>query len=261
MYTGERILPGSVFNVTLQQSKKAYEFVADLGKQKTILDVACGEGYGTALLGSAATRVVGADKDSAAIAQARQKYAGVNVTYIQSDLFALPAVMTQTFDIVCCFQTIEHLDNQDDFLATLKQLASPGGKVIISTPNKHRFPAYNPYHVRELDESRLRELFARHFTHFEILGVHASPRVLAYRATKDTLGQIVLRFDIFNLRNRLPRRLVQVIYSFISYYIIKRLSWRRHRQAVANVTSDDFTIAPTLLDKALDFIVVAEVSH
>ena len=257
MYTGERILPGSVFTVTYYQSLAAYQFIAPLVAGKTVLDVACGEGYGTAALGKVATKSVGIDHDRAAIAAARQKYAAPRVSFRLGSLFSLPTMLEGPFDMVCCLQTIEHVQDHDAFIEALRSQTKSGGTIVVSTPNKCQFPAFNPYHVHELDLAEATALFARHFNKFEIFGVLGDQAVLNYRMSKQRIGHSVLALDFLHLRTWLPDWLLLPLYQFFSHYIIKRFSFWRHRDTVQNITEQNFSIRSTDLAVALDFIVVA----
>jgi 2-polyprenyl-3-methyl-5-hydroxy-6-metoxy-1,4-benzoquinol methylase len=260
MYTGERILPGSVFNVTYQQSLLAYQFAAGLAHGKTVLDVACGEGYGIEALAQVAASVTGVDKDEPTIVEARRRYRQPNVSFIQADLFALAQKLSgQTFDVVCCFQTIEHVVDHDAFIEVLKAVTTPGGKIIVSTPNKRMFPTFNPYHVHEVDAAELRSRFERHFAEVQLYGVQGDENVKKYRESKQRIGNLIKGLDILRMRDWLPTPVIQRIYSFVSLHIIKRLSHLLHRKSVARVTTDNFTITQDRLDEALDFIVVATV--
>ncbi|MEX2054912.1 MAG: class I SAM-dependent methyltransferase [Candidatus Andersenbacteria bacterium] len=258
MYTGERILPGSVFNVTYQQSLLAYQFAARLANDKRVLDVACGEGYGIKALARDAASVTGVDKDELTIAEARRRYRQPTVSFIQADLFALPQKLQgQTFDVVCCFQTIEHVVDHDAFIEVLKAVTVPGGKIIVSTPNKRMFPTFNPYHVHEVDSAELRSRFEKHFKQVQLYGVHSDKQVRVYRESKQRIGAVIKGLDILRMRDWLPTPVIQQIYSFVSLHIIKRLSHFLHRKEVAHITTDNFTITQDNLEEALDFIVVA----
>lgn len=258
MYTGERILPGSVFNVTYYQSLAAYQFITQLSAGKAVLDVACGEGYGTAMLGKVAAKSVGIDQDKDSIVAAQLKYAAPNISFKLGSLFSLPAMPEGPFDIVCCLQTIEHVHDHDAFLKALQAQTNPGGIIVVSTPNKRQFPTFNPYHVHELDLAETTALFARRFKKFEIFGVFGDQAVLNYRMSKQRIGYSVLALDFLHLRAWLPGWLLQPVYQFLSRHVIKQFSFWRHRDTVENITEKNFTIRSTDLAAALDFIVVAQ---
>ncbi len=256
MYTGERILPGGKFNVTFQQSLFAYAFVRRVSAGLRVLDVGSGEGYGCAYLAATAAEVVGIDKDGDAVRAASERYAQLNVSYVTADLFrAREALAGRQFDLVCCFQTIEHVDDQDEFLDALVSLTVPGGRVVVTTPNRDMFPTYNPYHVRELDVTSIRALFSRHFPHVELSGVFGDHRVLSYRQSKQKIGNLFLRLDPFGVRDRLPRPLTQALYDRVSF-LIKSVSYLRKRREVEEISLENFSLRRDELESALDFLAV-----
>lgn len=259
MYTGERIVPGVAFNVTWQQSLFAYDVVRRWAQGKKILDIGSGEGYGSAYLAEVAHEVVGLDSNDQAVESAAAKYKRANLRFITGDLFGLPtAVGNQKFDIICSFQTIEHVRDHDVFLRALKSVAAPQGKVVVTTPNKLKFPTFNPYHLHEFSAEELGKLFARHFQRVELYGVFGDNIVLEYRADKDRIGRLILRLDPWRARHWLPRPFVQTMYGWISW-LIKWLAYSKKKQTVTAVTLNNFHMAQTEIDEALDLLVVGYV--
>lgn len=260
MYSGERILPRQIFNVTYQQSLKAYEFVESFATGKRVLDVACGEGYGLSRLAQRATIAIGVDYDEATIAQANDRYGSAQTSFLVGNLFDLPVrLQGQQFDVVCCFQTIEHVQDHDAFLEALKAVTAPGGIVVVSTPNTEMFHSFNPYHVHEVAVPEFRALFTRHFARIELLGVFGDEGVLAYRRGKQKISDMILRFDVLKARTWLPSGLLRGLYAFISFFIIKQVSLWRHYDEVTRLTTGNFEVRGDNLKQALDFIAVGHV--
>ncbi|MBI3255629.1 MAG: class I SAM-dependent methyltransferase [Candidatus Andersenbacteria bacterium] len=260
MYSGERILPRQIFNVTYQQSLKAYEFVEGLAAGKRVLDVACGEGYGLSLLAKRASSAVGVDYDEATIKEANVRYGSAKISFLIGNLFDLPVPLAgKKFDVVCCFQTIEHVQDHDAFLEALKAVTAPGGMVIVSTPNTEMFHSFNPYHVHEVAVPEFRALCMRHFLHFEVLGVFGDEAVLSYRRGKQKVSDLILKFDVLQARTWLPSGLLRGLYAFISFFIIKRVSLWRHYEEVTKLTTQNFELRGDNLKQALDFIAVGHV--
>ncbi|MEK7499618.1 MAG: class I SAM-dependent methyltransferase [Patescibacteria group bacterium] len=258
MYSGERILPEKIFNVTYQQSLKAYEYAATYAAGKTVLDVASGEGYGTHLLGKTAAKAVGLDLHRGAVEDAQKNYGNTNVVFHQGDLLNAPAVLKgEQFDVVCCFQTIEHVEDHDAFLASLAAVARPGGIILVSTPNKKVFPSFNPYHVHELDYNEIHNLFARNFQESKIYGVFGDEAVMRYRESKQKVSDAILRIDFLQARNWLPRKLLLAIYAFVSYFLIKKISFLKHAKEITHITTDNFAVRENYAKDSLDFIAVA----
>jgi SAM-dependent methyltransferase len=166
VFTGERFVPGSAGEIWYEHWHR-YHFVAPMVAGREVLDIACGEGYGSALLARHATRVTGADIAPAAIAHARSRYADrSNLAFQEADCAALPFA-DSSFDVVVSFETIEHLAAQEAFLDEIRRVLRPGGFVVLSCPNKIEYTdkrGYtNEFHVRELYRAELAALVAPRF--------------------------------------------------------------------------------------------------
>nr|WP_294517718.1 methyltransferase domain-containing protein [uncultured Rhodopila sp.] len=149
-----------------------YCVARDLCVGKDVLDVASGEGYGTALLAGVARRAVGVEIDAAAVAHARASYTGDNLEFLQGDAVALP-LGDAAFDVVVSFETLEHLRDQWAFLTEIRRVLRPGGRLIISTPDRDVYSApgqpVNQYHVLELTRPEFATLLNNFFAHHRIL--------------------------------------------------------------------------------------------
>lgn len=130
---------------------------------KRVLDVACGEGYGTRLMKNwGAESAVGVDISDEAIQVANRQFAGEGITFLAHSAEELP-FEKNSFDVVVSFETIEHLPNPEKFLGEIKRVVKPGGVVIISCPNddyyaKNLDSYENPYHLCRYSWSDFREL-------------------------------------------------------------------------------------------------------
>ena len=128
-----------------------YHAVRELCAGKRVLDVACGEGYGSYLLASwGAERVVGIDVATNAIDVAQRIFAHPNVTYLAGDACRLSDILGEgaTFDLVVSFETIEHVADVEGLLRGLAFCRAPGGTIVISCPNDHAGLETNPFHLR-----------------------------------------------------------------------------------------------------------------
>lgn len=129
-----------------------YEILRPFCEGKVILDVACGEGYGSALLSRwGAKEVVGVDVSAEAITNASKLFASETVSFIKHDAHLVDELLKpKQFDIVACFETIEHLKDPAKFLYAIKKLLNKKGIIVISCPNeKNDFSSENdnPYHL------------------------------------------------------------------------------------------------------------------
>ncbi len=168
VFTGERFLPDCRGEIWLEHWHR-YHFAASLARNRRVLDVACGEGYGSALLSIGAREVVGVDAAVEAIAHARATYGHLDhLRFLQGDCAALPFA-DASFDIVVSFETIEHISAQREFLGEVRRVLAPQGVLLLSSPNKAEYSdrrGYsNPYHVAELYRDELRELLGGFFPH------------------------------------------------------------------------------------------------
>lgn len=152
------------------EHRERYFFARQFVAGKRVLDVACGEGYGADILKQAgAAQVLAGDQDEVAIEAARRKYKGVTYEVLNAEALHLPE---QSIDVAISFETIEHLEYPELFLAGLKQCVVPGGDIFISTPNRRvsnpgttlQDRPRNPFHVREYTPDEFRMLLAKYFS-------------------------------------------------------------------------------------------------
>ena len=194
--TGERTLPAIWHeNYWFRRHEAAYQHVARLVAGRTVLDVGCGEGYGTAMLSDNTRTALGIDYDTAIIRHASATYP--DAAFAVANLAALP-VRDQRIGAVVALQVIEHVWYPDQFLHECYRVLRPGGRLIITTPNRLTFspgldePA-NPYHTREFSSAELRTLVPDNgFMLLEVAGVHARPRVQDLDRKHDGLGNAQL---------------------------------------------------------------------
>src|SRR6185295_4477698 len=153
-WTGERYLPW-IRNATLAyEHLHRYAFAAQFAKDKKVLDLGSGEGYGADILAQTAASVVGLDIDDKAIQHAAAKYRKANLRFDTGSFFHVPISNDCSFDLVVCFEAIEHVMDHDQLLSEVKRLLKPDGLFMVSTPSKTAYHKesgeINPYHVNEL---------------------------------------------------------------------------------------------------------------
>ena len=164
-FTGERFVPEVVGDIA-QEHIHRYLFALGLCRDRDVLDLACGEGYGAAMLSRVARRIFGVDNDRAAIAHAQATYGADHVTFITGTAEFLP-LTDASVDIVVCFETLEHVSEQARMLSEIRRVLRPGGLLLVSTPDR---PLYtpegkqpNPFHAKELDRGEFVALLAEFF--------------------------------------------------------------------------------------------------
>jgi len=164
-WTGER-LETFVLNETTLEHLHRYAIAKELVKHKMVLDIACGEGYGSYLLAEDSAAVTGIDIDSATIEKAKIKYKRSNLVFAVGNVENIPGNDSK-FDVVVSFDTLEHITNHDRMLSELKRVLKPGGLLIISTPDKLNYsdkPNFkNPFHRRELYKTDFENLVSYYF--------------------------------------------------------------------------------------------------
>lgn len=149
-----------------------YQFAAPLAAGKSVLDCACGTGYGTYLLSQTARDVVGVDNSVPALEMANGNWATSNIRYQRMDACDL-RLLEREWDVVVSLETIEHLERPATFLEAAHDCLKPGGLLIVSTPDKDNYRSGlqpNRYHVREFTRSEFVELLSERFETIRLFG-------------------------------------------------------------------------------------------
>lgn len=166
-FTGERLTSAFGGQVQIEHYHR-YLFARSRVAGLDVLDVASGEGYGSALLAQVARSVVGVEYSGPTAASAAANFPRDNLRFLQGDARALP-LMDACVDAVVSFETIEHFDRQDDFLREIRRVLRPGGSFIVSTPDRDTYSPTgsppNPFHVHELSRNEFVALLHTHFRH------------------------------------------------------------------------------------------------
>jgi 2-polyprenyl-3-methyl-5-hydroxy-6-metoxy-1,4-benzoquinol methylase len=190
--TGERTLPDvPEENYWFRRHLVVYEWIAPRVRGQRVIDMACGEGYGSHLLAGSAASVVGVDANPEAHEHARLRYGGPNLRFERDlvDTFAEAA------DAVVFLQTIEHLQHPGATLVHFRELVGAAGTVFVSTPNvltlapRGASRSGNPWHVREYRAEEFEHLCREHFAQVEMYGLFHARKLrvheLALRAGWD----------------------------------------------------------------------------
>jgi SAM-dependent methyltransferase len=189
--TGERTLPDvPEENYWFRRHLVVYEWIAARAHGRRVVDLACGEGYGSSVLGRTAASVVGVDANPEAFEHARARYTGPSVTFERD----LVETWSGEVDCVVFLQTIEHVQDPDAVLEHVKALIGPDGVAYVSTPNvltlapEGEARSGNPWHVREYRPEEYRALCERHFGSVDLLGLHHARRLRAHQVAIERLG-------------------------------------------------------------------------
>lgn len=161
--TGERMVPAyHKSHMVYGEHIVRYQAAADIVRDKVVLDIASGSGYGCDVLNKTAKKVYGVDIDVDAIAYAKKNYQTRNTEFIKGSGTKIP-LDNDCVDVVVSFETIEHIEEYDLFMQEVARVLKPDGLLILSTPNDVEFPEDNHYHVHEFEEAELMKLVKRYF--------------------------------------------------------------------------------------------------
>lgn len=172
-FTGERFTPECVREIWYEHWHR-YAFAQRLAAGRRVLDAACGEGYGSALLAAVADQVVGVDVDDAVIAHAKARYGSTpNLSFERRDATALELPRAR-FDLVVSFETLEHVAAQDALIDGFARVLTDDGVLVISSPDKREYSEVtgyrNEFHVRELYREELLALLKPRFPSIRLYG-------------------------------------------------------------------------------------------
>jgi 2-polyprenyl-3-methyl-5-hydroxy-6-metoxy-1,4-benzoquinol methylase len=228
--TGERTLPDvPEENYWYRRHLAVYEWIGARVLGQRVIDMACGEGYGSEVLSRSAASVVGVDANPEAHEHARLRYVRQNLRFERDavDRFA------QECDAVVFLQTIEHVPDPD---ATLEHFRSLAPVAYVSTPNLLTLAppgaakSDNPWHVREYRAHEFQALCEAHYGSVELLGV--------FHARKLRAHEVALRLGWDRVHEAL--RVTKPFYDRFTPAISAR----------------DFALRPGPLDRALDFLAI-----
>ena len=171
-FTGERFTPECVREIWYEHMHR-YVLAGELVAGKIVLDAACGEGFGAHYLAARSRHVNAVDISQQTIAHASARYRTDNLSFQSADCRALPFADNQ-FDCIVSFETLEHLQNQDQMLREFRRVLAQDGFLMISSPDKavysDRMKNDNPFHLRELYRQELEDLLAAEFPTVRLLG-------------------------------------------------------------------------------------------
>lgn len=171
-FTGERFTPECVREIRYEHFHR-YVFAREFIRGKNVLDAACGEGYGSAILAGAAESVTGVDLSADAVQHARSRYASENIEFEEADCTALP-FDNDRFECIVSFETLEHLEDQEALLGEFRRVLQPDGFLLVSTPDKaiytDRLENHNEFHVKELYRDQFETLLGHHFPACRLYG-------------------------------------------------------------------------------------------
>jgi len=161
--------PGKLIDT---EHRGRYWWAARAVAGREVLDAGCGVGYGIEILAAAgAASLTGVDIDRAAVEQAERRFGDRAEAILQGDVRELP-LDDDSFDVVVCFETIEHVEDGERALAEFRRVLRPDGLLLVSSPNPGVYPAGNEHHVHEYRPAELAAAVGEHFSHLARFGQH-----------------------------------------------------------------------------------------
>ena len=230
----ERIIPDETEPGVVALHLKRYRFAEPWCRGREVLDAGCGVGYGSAELERSARRVLGVDVDEEAVAYARSRYASPGVEFEVMDLARLD-LDDESFDVVCAFETIEHVPDPDAVLAEIARVLRPDGALLVSTPRAERTTErpQNPFHAVEYAAADFDLLLRGYFDDVELYG---------QRRLQTRRHRLLQRIDVLGVRHRVkpPRAAAALLGT----------------RPTAALTLDDVVIERGALDRASELVAV-----
>lgn len=246
--TAERVSLEVSDNFVYQRSRLAYVEAAKLVSGR-VLEIGTGTGYGVDIIAPNASEFVTLDKYRSSCVDSLP----VNSRFVEAKVPPLP-FEDEVFDCVVSFQVIEHIKRDKLFVKEVMRVLRPGGKFIVSTPNRPMSLTRNPWHVREYSADELRQLLSD-FSSVEQLGVSGNERVWEYYRHNAESVRRIMRFDVLRMQWWLPRWILQIPYD-----ILNRMNRRKlHSQNTAlteSITMSDYRLQ-SVDDRCFDLFYIA----
>ncbi|MCC5944741.1 MAG: class I SAM-dependent methyltransferase [Bernardetiaceae bacterium] len=239
-------------NVLNQRLLFAYQETAKL-VSGNMLETGCGVGKGLALFPANCDHYTTVDKNKALIVHLSRQYP--QYTFICRSIPPLTDFADNTFDTVVSQQVIEHLVDDNLYVKEVYRVLKPGGKFILTTPNRLLSLTRNPWHVREYTATELQALLAQYFKIEEFKGITGSSKVWDYYAANKESVKKIIKLDILNLQYRLPRQLLQVPYDLLNRINRERLK-KQDTSLVGDVKTKDYFFTDDMAE-SLDFFAIA----
>ena len=143
--------PGRLIEV---EHLSRYTWAAQAAAGRSVLDAGCGTAYGTRLLAAAGARHVTGVDLAAAVLESVAPEMPDTVTLRAGDLRNL-ADEDDTYDLVVCFEVIEHFEDPFAVLDELARVLAPSGVLVVSSPNRGVYQEGNPHHLHEFTPDEL----------------------------------------------------------------------------------------------------------
>ena len=255
MSSHERAHHDEANNVTYQRCQYAYEYAKPFITGKKVLDVGCGNAYGTALMAESASEIMGLDYDQATIDDNKNRYSSIkNLSFKRAEIPPLP-FEDNSFDMVTAFQFIEHIHARKEFMKECLRVLKPGGKVMITTPNVKKSLARNPFHVHEYTFDEIKGEISSLTGGYALQGLNGNTVVNTYYEENGKFVRMILKWDIFKLHQKLPSAWLAKPYNLITNMMRNKL--KEKVDTTTQITTKDFFLQREKLDDCWDIYLEA----
>jgi ubiquinone/menaquinone biosynthesis C-methylase UbiE len=245
--TGERIIPEHFLQsreayLLYLKHLFAYEAVKKfIPKKSSVIEVGCGEGYGTNYLSHNVQHIVGLDINEDVIQHASRKYRSSKCSFKFYDGVNIP-YDDSTFDVVVSFQVIEHVQDDKNFLMEIQRVLKTGGTCLLTTPNRiHRVKSdkkpWNRFHIREYYPDELEAILKTVFSEVHIWGIRGSEEIEHIEKARVKQVQRFAALDPLNLRKLIPASYETWIVTWL-----KNVFQRKHETQDNNIFLDKYSV-------------------
>lgn len=241
-----------IFKPLLARMREPYKFTTKNFEGHLILDFGCGEGYGSRILSEKFGRVIAVDKDISVFTASRDNFHNsyiMNLCAIENLPFE-----DRTFDIICCFQSLEHIENYEILLEETKRVLKKSGVLLISTPNKTKIVSgLNPYHYREFSPDELHKTLSRFFSDVKLSGIFGNKKFSEFKSRETEIGRTMTNKVSIKIYSLLSQRVKKWLFSRAFFYGYYKLS-KMYPEIWKINLDDSFYISDTNISECIDII-------
>lgn len=204
-----------------------------------VLEVGCGEGRGIGYLIDKVKSFTALDKIEDALKKLREEYPTAKFIAGNFPPFSSPS---NFYDLVICFQVIEHIRDDVFFLKEIQRVLKPGGLALITTPNRPLSLTRNPWHEREYTGNELLAISEKIFAEAIIKGISGNGKVMGYHNENRKSVERITRWDIFDLQHKLPSAFLRWPYEILNR-LNRKILKARDQDLVMGISHEDYFLS------------------